>query len=67
MKAMMKIAAKVAPRENELSVVKEVGFENIEVYTNDEYIKNKAASVKILNSFDFDYAVHAPKKNSSSK
>jgi sugar phosphate isomerase/epimerase len=59
---MMKIAAKVAPKKDELALLKEIGYENVEVYTNDEYIKNKIDCAKILNSFDFDYAVHAPKK-----
>jgi sugar phosphate isomerase/epimerase len=57
----MKIAAKVAPNVNELEVVKDVGFENIEVFTNKNYLKNNFADN--LNSFDFDYAVHAPTDN----
>ena len=54
----MKPAAKVAPNEEELKTVHDVGFKCVELYTNRNLISESHAS--IANIFELEYAIHAP-------
>lgn len=55
----MKIATKTEPNRQKLQVLTEVGFNNVEVFTNEKII-NDPDSISILNDFNFNYAVHSP-------
>jgi sugar phosphate isomerase/epimerase len=55
----MRLAAKTEPSEKKLVDIQEAGFQCVEVYT-DRKIIEQPANVGLLNSFAFDYVVHAP-------
>lgn len=55
----MKIATKTEPNREKLQTLTEVGFNNVEVFTNEKIINNPN-SISMLNDFDFNYAVHSP-------
>jgi sugar phosphate isomerase/epimerase len=55
----MKLAAKTEPNEKKLVDIQEAGFWNVEIYTDKNIIEDPA-SIDLLNSFTFNYVVHAP-------
>jgi len=54
----MKFGVKTAIEMELLSIVKEVGFRQVEIYTSKKMLND--SSVDILKRFDFEYILHSP-------
>ena len=56
---MLKIAAKTEPNFENLQILYKLGYENVEIFTDNNIITDKY-SISLLKNFPFEYVVHAP-------